>query len=114
MRTLAITLAAALVAAGCSSTSTTRTDAHAAAGDMNAPIEASGAVIAVRGLSCPKCATGLDQQLAKIDGVRKVNVDLSSGDITVDFDLHPRPTRAQLARAVHDSGVTLVSITPRH
>lgn len=100
---------------GCATTRTADTSpAPATVGvATDQPIDADGVTIAVRGLSCPKCATGVDQQLSKIDGVRRVHVDLSTGDIAVDFDLHPRPTLAQLARAVEDSGFTLVSITPR-
>lgn len=117
MRTLALTLVAAALI-GCSSTPRTASTAPAqdnlAMTDINAPIDADAAVITVRGLSCPKCATGVDQQLAKIDGVDTVDVDFATGAIDVTFDaLHQRPTRAQLAKAIEDSGFTLVSITPR-
>jgi copper chaperone CopZ len=97
---------------GCASTSQTDTTSattdHASDGR---PIEADSAVLIVNGLSCPLCATNVDKQLLAIPGVSDVRVDLGSGEVTLAFSpLMPHPSRADLRRAVADSGYTLVDI----
>lgn len=62
------------------------------------------------GMSCPLCATNLDKQMLKIEGVNEVFVDLSTGEIIVDVDEQNRPSNETLADAVRESGFTLVSV----
>lgn len=84
----------------------------ASAPRADAPI-GPGATLIVQGLSCPLCASSVDKQLATVDGVRAVRVNLQTGEIEVDFADGARPTDAALARAVDDGGFTLVRIVPR-
>lgn len=72
-----------------------------------APIEGSRVTLHVSGLSCPLCATNVDKQLTRVPGVRTSMTDLSRGRIDVGLASAGRPTPAQLADAVRDSGFTL-------
>lgn len=107
----AIALAAlsALLSAGCQggrATNTSNADA-AQAGQLAAdatPIDSPSATLFVKGMSCPLCATNIDRSLLRVEGVHSVDVDMSTGQVKVDFVGKTRPTRAQLARAVANSG----------
>ena len=68
------------------------------------------AVLEVRGLSCPLCASNIDKQLLQVDGVSGVVVNIGKGEATLALDGSGRTTRTALTRAVHRSGFTLVSI----
>lgn len=71
------------------------------------PIAADKATLYVEGLSCPACATNVDHQLKDVQGVRFVEVDLGDGTVDLTLGGSVRPSRATLARAIHDSGFTL-------
>jgi copper chaperone CopZ len=71
-----------------------------------------GAVLRVLGMSCPKCVTNVELQLAKVDGVTGSQINMQSGTVTVQFAAGSRPSDAALGKAVSDAGLTLVSITP--
>ena len=74
------------------------------------PIEASSATLWVIGMGCPLCANNVDQQLMKIKGVEKVDLNLGTGEVKVALAESNRPTREQLANAIRNSGFTLVKI----
>lgn len=42
--------------------------------------------VTVTGMSCGHCATSVREELTEIPGVRAVDVDLASGDVTIDSD----------------------------
>lgn len=73
-------------------------------------VTTSPVVLQVKGMSCPKCVTNVDIQLARIPGVKKSSIDMASGKVVVDFDPTMNVTRGALAKAVDDSGLTLASI----
>lgn len=77
------------------------------------PIIGDAAVLLVYGMSCPLCATNVDNQLLALPGVERVHTNLDSGYVTVRFKEGDtaRPSRRQLARAVRESGMTLMGIT---
>jgi predicted porin len=64
----------------------------------------------VLGMSCPKCVSNVDIQLMRVSGVQKAQIDMGSGIVVVDFDPSKKITRAALAKAVDDSGLTIASI----
>ncbi|MBI3492542.1 MAG: heavy-metal-associated domain-containing protein [Acidobacteria bacterium] len=64
------------------------------------------AVVTVKGMQCPFCAYGIKKHLAKIPGVRKVEVDLGKNQAIVEFAPDAKPTDEQIQRAVHDAGFT--------
>ncbi len=68
---------------------------------------ASGALLTVRGMSCPLCSNNIDGRLKKVEGVRDVTIDLETGQVTVRFTETSRPTRRTLASAVKEAGFTL-------
>ena len=75
------------------------------------PIDADAATLVVFGMSCPQCASNVDKQLKRIDGVADIRTDLGSGDVIVEFaEGSARPTPAELGRAVELSGFTLQRI----
>lgn len=61
----------------------------------------------VDGLSCPLCSHNVTLQLARIDGVRDVQVNLGTGEVRVGFEAGSCPSAEALAKAVHDAGFTL-------
>lgn len=104
-----------VLGAGCASSGDGRgaatTDAGSTAADLGlldpAPIEADSATLYVEGLSCPACATNVDHQLKRVGGVRAVMVNLGDGTVSLSLGGGARPSRADLSRAIHDSGFTL-------
>lgn len=74
------------------------------------PLGPGPAVLVISGLSCPLCASNIDRSLARVPGVAVVGTDLSNGEVTLAISGQSRPSRAALAKAVEDSGFTLVSI----
>jgi copper chaperone CopZ len=66
--------------------------------------------LVVHGLSCPLCATNVDEVLKEIDGVTAVAMDLGSGEATLTMKSGHAVTRAKLTAAVKKAGFTLVEI----
>jgi copper chaperone CopZ len=64
----------------------------------------------VNGMGCPLCATNVDQQLKRVRGVESVKINLGTGIVSVSLDPERIPAEAELAKAVRDSGFTLVRI----
>ena len=56
----------------------------------------------VRGMTCGHCVHAVSTEVAKIVGVREVQVDLASGLVTIDSDVPVEP--ATLAAAVDEAG----------
>lgn len=76
---------------------------------MNAQTPAGGAkqaVVTVKGMQCPFCAYGIKKHLAKIAGVKKVDVDLAKHQAIVQFAPDAKPTDQQIQQAVKDAGFT--------
>lgn len=108
MRTLTtIILTAALMTACASTQETASTKAY----DIT-PIAADSATMRVNGMSCPKCANNIERQLTSLAGVESVDIDLGRGVVGVGFTPGaPHPSEAQLAKAINNTGFTLVSIS---
>ena len=60
----------------------------------------------VKGMTCGHCVQAVTDEVAAIDGVRSVQVDLDSGSVTVEADA-PVPA-ASYAAAVGEAGYELV------
>ena len=74
------------------------------------PIAAERAILAVRGMSCPKCANNITLKLNSVPNVSDVAIDMGKGDVTVSFVGFPHPSPSQLAQAIDASGFTLASV----
>jgi copper ion binding protein len=61
----------------------------------------------VEGMTCGHCATSVREEVAELDGVRSVDVDVDSGRVTVTSDT-PLTTDA-VAAAVTEAGYRLVA-----
>jgi len=59
----------------------------------------------VDGMTCGHCVAAVTEELAKLDGVSHVDVDLASGRVTIDSS-HPLDTAA-VAAAVDEAGYTI-------
>lgn len=66
--------------------------------------------LSVRGMSCPKCISNVDLQLARIAGVRDVAVDMKNGLVRLSVAERNEVAKSALAAAVADAGFTLASI----
>lgn len=77
------------------------------------PITQSRATLHVQGLSCPLCASSIEKPLAALDGVRGLEVDLSSGTVAMDLAGNSRPSPRQVRDAVESAGFTLTRIDVR-
>lgn len=84
-----------------------------AAHDPAQPIDASSAMLKVKGMSCPKCANNITLKLKEVDGVDEVLINMGIGEVIVSFDEAVHPSRQQLASAISGAGFTLESITAR-
>jgi copper ion binding protein len=61
--------------------------------------------VTVTGMSCGHCATSVHEEITEIPGVRAVDVDLASGNVTIDSD---SVVEADAIRAaVEDAGYQL-------
>jgi copper ion binding protein len=59
----------------------------------------------VSGMTCGHCVAAVTEELSKLDGVTRVEVDLASGRVTVESD---RPLDgAAVAAAVDEAGYAL-------
>lgn len=81
---------------------------------LGLPFGATGAAAAetvyrlqVAGLSCPFCAYGLEKRLGKIDGVRKIEIDLAGGAAVVRMAEGASLDEATASKAVEAAGFTL-------
>ncbi len=74
------------------------------------PIAASTAVLYVNGLGCPLCATNIDKQLMRVDGVSAAQVNLGNGTVAIAITGAKRPTAHDISESVLDAGFTLVRI----
>jgi copper chaperone CopZ len=66
--------------------------------------------LVVFGMSCPKCISNVDLQLAKITGVAHPKVDMKHGIVTIEVIGPEQPSREALFRAIGDAGFTLREI----
>jgi copper chaperone CopZ len=89
------------------------TEADKARVASKAPLTGAGAALYVNGLGCPLCASNIDRQLTRVDGVSTINTDLSHGIVTVVFEEDEKPSAYDLGEAVADAGFTLVKIELR-
>lgn len=63
--------------------------------------------VTVQGMTCGHCVEAVRSEVAKIEGVTGVEVDLDSGRVDIDSD---RPVaEADLRAAVDEAGYELVS-----
>jgi copper chaperone len=61
--------------------------------------------VTVAGMSCGHCATSVREEITDIPGVRAVDVDLVSGNVTIDSD--DLVETAAIRNAVEDAGYQL-------
>jgi copper chaperone CopZ len=111
---LAVTFSTILaLLSGCAGNGVTQTssgDPSPSPSAQSSPGKGDGTVtLVVHGMGCPLCANNVDKQLLKISGVRKVDVNLGNGSVKVQY-AGAAPTKAQLVKAVADSGYTLVKV----
>ncbi len=117
----AVLAATATLLGGCASTSSSG-PAPASATDAPADAPAPGALasavdvapgdvveLTVWGMSCPKCATNLDQLLMGLEGVTRVHTDMSRGIVTVKTGA-TAPPASDLADAITGAGFTLMDM----
>ena len=64
----------------------------------------------VLGMSCPKCISNVDLQLARIAGVGEVEVDMKNGLVTLAVAPGAEVARARIADAIADAGFTLRAV----
>jgi copper chaperone CopZ len=88
-------------------------DADVAATMSTQPLTGSMATLYVNGLGCPLCATNIDLQLKRVNGVEVTKVDLSTGKVDLAMIGPSKPSPKRLHDAVADAGFTLVKIESR-
>ena len=64
-------------------------------------------MIAVSGMTCEHCVRAVREEIGKIPGVSRVDVDLASGQVTIAAA--PAPDHAALRAAVDAAGYELAS-----
>ncbi|MCC5847218.1 MAG: heavy-metal-associated domain-containing protein [Verrucomicrobia bacterium] len=84
---------------GCASTGETQTDSEEEFASTTAEITAHG-------LSCPLCASNLDDQIKRISGVKDSRIDFETGVLHVQVKEGQLVSKSELFRAVRDAGFT--------
>src|SRR3989344_5980168 len=74
----------------------------------NVKLETSSCSIPIIGMHCASCATIIEGNLSKVDGVSSARVNFASGKASVDFD-SSKTSRADFEKAIVDSGYKVVS-----
>ena len=93
--------------AGCKTSSPT----HEQSNSMGTAVaDPHTAVLTVHGMGCPQCANNVDSQLMKVPGVESVSINMGSGRVLAKLSPSNHPTRDQLAKAIGETGFTLVKI----
>ena len=64
----------------------------------------------VDGLACPFCAYGIEKQLGKLPGVKKLKTNIKSGTVTVRTAKGKKLTKGQMSKAVKRAGFSLRSV----
>ena len=72
----------------------------------------SSVVLEVRGLSCGVCAATVSQPLKELAGVKAVQTNPTTGQVTLTLAPGHRLTAADLIRTIENAGYTLDRITP--
>ena len=63
-------------------------------------------VLKVEGMSCGHCVNSIETNVGELTGVSAVKVDLSSKEVSVEFD--NAATLAQIKETIEDQGYDLV------
>ncbi len=58
--------------------------------------------IFVNGMTCGHCVNSVTQELSKINGVKKVDIDLNTGK--VEIDTNEKISRLKLEEAIEEAG----------
>lgn len=67
----------------------------------------SQSTYSVHGMTCSHCAGSVTEEISRLDGVREVNVDVATGNVTVTSD-RPLPEN-EVRDAVTEAGYQLTS-----
>ncbi len=65
--------------------------------------QTSKIVLRVTGMTCESCAAAIEKGLAKLPGLRRVNVNVASEDVSVEYDPRQIDLKA-LVKAISDAG----------
>ena len=108
-------LSTTLALSGCATTpdaaNTASSDSISLGAVATAPALTPGKyALVVFGMSCPKCISNVDLQLAKIAGIAHPKVDMKHGIVTIEVIGPEQPSREALFRAIGDAGFTLREI----
>lgn len=67
--------------------------------------------LGVKGVACPYCAYGIEKRLNKVDGVKKVRVDIGDSEVRVTMAEGSLLTESKARTAVKEPGFTLRSFS---
>ncbi len=73
--------------------------------NQNAPVYALG----IDGLSCPFCAYGIEKELASLEGVEQLGIDIGEGLVTVHMAEGAVLDETTARKATEDAGFSLRS-----
>jgi len=68
-------------------------------------------LVHIEGLACPFCAFGIEKHLKKVDGVKKVQVNLGEGTAHLTLKPGAEVTEEQVRQAVKKAGFKASEIT---
>jgi copper chaperone CopZ len=88
----------------------TVTDADLARADSKEPLPGVAATLWVNGLGCPQCASNIDQQMLRTEGVTSVRTDLGEGKVYLTLTGKNNPSPHTLSERTLDAGFTLVKV----
>jgi len=107
--TIACALLCAATLSGCAATPPAQRSSPSAVAGPETLADGRYTLV-VHGMSCPKCISNVELQLARIRGVARPVIDMKNGFVRIEVEGGAEPSKADLTEAVTDSGFTLVEI----
>lgn len=74
------------------------------------PLSGTTVTLWVNGLGCPQCASNIDQQMKRTEGVTSVRTDLGHGKVYLTLNGKTNPSPYTLSERTLDAGFTLVKV----
>ncbi|HEX2836933.1 MAG TPA: heavy metal-associated domain-containing protein [Phycisphaerales bacterium] len=86
------------------------TEADVAQAHSKEPLKGQTVTLWVNGLGCPQCASNIDQQMKRTEGVTSVRTDLGHGKVYLTLSGKTNPSPYTLSERTLDAGFTLVKV----
>ncbi len=88
-----------------------RTDASRVRGADTTRATQQKVVVQVDGLACPFCAYGLEKKLKRMEGLRKLEIQINTGQVLLWFEPDARVDVQAIVKKIKEAGFTAREIS---